>query len=274
MKERWEDFKKNVSINPQGNRVRFIPIVPNNVNRNTLLSNSPKKLLLKPYIPKYMADCPSKDNINTMQFQSDKENKNTMPVPYMKTPIYPTRFNMNLCHKSVSLQISQKQEIQQLNTSTSFVEKSNMNSLENSLPKLPLRTIWTNDNRSKEFGCTLPLKNNSFRKPFSPGLNCSSQTMQSTNYEQKSTLQNKTQILPNPLNTINNSRFFKSSHSVSATPNQKLYPIAENMNTSFFTPNIEKPSTAVQNMNSLESNSLGYINQPFNMDDIWKNYPC
>jgi len=272
LKERWEDLKKNILINPQGNRVRFVPIVPNNVSRNTLPSNLPRNLLFKPFIPKHMINNnPSKDNIDITQFKNEKENKNTSPINHMETPLYPTRFNMN-SHKSVSLQISQKQQEIQLNTSASFVEKCNMNSLENSLPKLPLRTIWTNDNTSRDFKCTLPLKNNSLKKPFSPSLNCMSQTMENTNYVLKSKFQNKSQVLPSPLNTINNSKFLKS-YSVSTTQSQKLYPIAENTNTSFFTSDIEKSSVACQNISSLESNTLKYINQPFNTDNIWKDYP-
>lgn len=275
LKERWEGLKKNISINPQGNRVRFIPIVPNNVRRNLLPPNTSKSLLFKPFIPKYMTICPNKDNVNTTQLQDDKENKNMMPVNSVKTPHCSTRrFNIN-SHKSVSLQISQKrQETQDLNTSTSSIEKFNLNSLENSLPKLPLRTIWTNDNRSKNFGSTLPLEINSFGKPFSPNLNCLPQNVQSTNYVQKSKFQNETSVLPNPMNTTNNSRYSKSYSVSTAAQNQKLYPITENMNTSFFTSDDEKSSTAGQNMNLLELNSLNYINQPFNMSDICKNYHC
>lgn len=267
LKERWEDFKKSIIINPQGNRVRFVPIIPNNVNHHKLPSNSSRKLLIKPFIPKYMVDCPNKDIINIVQQHNDRENKNLMPATYTETPINPAIFNKNLHQKSVSLQTSQKrQEIQQLNTSTSFIDKFDMKSLENSLRKLPLSTIWTNnDNRSKEFGCTLPLKNNTFEKPYLPDLHFSSQAMQGTNYEQKSTLQNKTQVLPNPLNTINNSSYFISSNPLTTTPNQNVYPIAENMNTSFFTSNIagQSMSTASQNMNYLESNSSSYINETY-----------
>ncbi|XP_060852513.1 uncharacterized protein LOC132930589 [Rhopalosiphum padi] len=188
------------------------------------------------------------------------------PVTLMDTTVCPPRFNMNN-QKLVGLQLSQKQqEVKKLNTLNSFVDKYNMNELENSLPKFPLRTIWTNDNSSKDFGCTLPTKVHTFKKPFSSNLNCLSTTKQSTNYMLNSRYQNESQVIPTITNNISTSRYFKSSYS-----GQKLHPIVENMDT-FFTVDNEKLSPVIgQNINTLEQYSLGCINQPFNMDDIWKD---
>jgi len=182
LKGRWEDLKKNISINPQGNRVRFVPIVPNNSNQrvNVLPPTSSKSLLFKPFKPKHINNYPSKENFNLFK-NSDKEYKNISPVTHMETPPYASRFNMNN-QKFVDLQFSHKQqEVQHFDTSNSLVEVCNMNALENTLPKLPLRTIWTNDNSSKDFGCTLSTKIHAFKKPFSSNLNCLSITKQSTN---------------------------------------------------------------------------------------------
>lgn len=272
MKERWEDLKKNISINPQGNRVRFIPIIPNNANRpNVLPPTQLRSLLFKPFTPKNTSNYSSKENTDLMQLNIESENKN-MPVGIMENPHNPARFNTNN-YKSVSLQYSHKQqEVKQFNSSASFVGKCNMNALDNSLPKSPLRTIWSNDNTSKDFGCSLSLKNNVLRKPISAELNCLSQTTQSTNYAQKSTLfSNKTsQVLPKQLTTVNNSRYLKSLPSSS---DQKLYSTTENMNTSFFTSDNEKSSSAIgQNINDSEPNILSCSKQPFKMDDIWENY--
>lgn len=274
LKERWEDLKKNISINPQGNRVRFVPIVPNNANRpNALPPPISRNLLFKPFIPKYITNCPGKENINLTQHINDKETKN-MPVAHYEPTHYQPRFNMKN-NKSVGLQFSRKQqEVKNLNTSTSFVDNYNMNALNNSLPKLPLRDIWKNDNSTKDFGCTLPQKNHVFKKPFAPERNYLSQTVPSTNYALNSKFQNKTsQLLPNSLNTTKSSQYFKPSYSLPVSQSQKSYPITDNSNTSFFTSETELLSSATyQNINTLEQNGYNYINQPFSMDDIWKNY--
>jgi len=269
LKERWEDLKKNISINPQGNRVRFVPIIPNNNNQrvNVLPTTLPKSISFKPFKPNHIHNCFSKENVNLTQHKNDdKEYKMIAPVTLMDTTVCPPRFNMNN-QKLVGLQLSQKQqEVKKLNTLNSFVDKYNMNELENSLPKFPLRTIWTNDNSSKDFGCTLPTKVHTFKKPFSSNLNCLSTTKQSTNYMLNSRYQNESQVIPTITNNISTSRYFKSSYS-----GQKLHPIVENMDT-FFTVDNEKLSPVIgQNINTLEQYSLGCINQPFNMDDIWKD---
>lgn len=277
MKERWEDLKKNISINPQGNRVRFVPIIPNNSNQhiNVLPPTSSKSLMFKPFKPKHINNCPTQENVNLAQLQNyDKEYKNIAPVAHMDTPLYPSKFNMNH-QKSLGLQFSQKQqEVKKLDTSNSFVEKCNMDALENSLPKLPLRTIWTNNNSTKDFGCTLPSKIHTFKKPFSLNLNCLS-TTQSTNYMLNS---KHSQVVPNPTSMVNNSRYFKSSYPLSASSGQKLNQVLENMNTSFFSVGNEKLSSATgQNVNTLEQHSFGCTSftQPFKMDDIWKDdYQC
>lgn len=271
LKERWEDLKKNISINPQGNRVRFIPIVPNNAKRPNVLSPTPlRSLIFKPFTQKNITNYTSKENTNSVQQKIERGKKN-MPVTNMENSHYPTRFFTNN-YKSISLQQNQ-QEIKQLNSKTSFVGKCNMNALDNSLPKLPLRTIWSNDNTSKDFGCSLSLKNNASRKPVSTGLNCLSQTTQNSNYALKSTFSNKTsQVLPNLSTTFNNSRYLKSS-SVSSSSSQILYSTTENMNTSFFTADNEKSSLATdQNINVLEPNTLSCSKQPFNIEDIWGNH--
>lgn len=169
--------------------------------------------------------------------------------------------------KPVGPQISQKhQNIKCLNTPTSFFDKCNMNSLEDSLPKFPLSTIWTNNNSVKDFARTLPLQNNIFKKPFSLDVNFTPHTAQNTNNVLKSKFQNKTQ---DPLNFINISRYFKSSFSHSM--DQKLNSIAENTNASYFTSLNDESSTDInQNGNSLESSSFSCINQSFNMN-IWKD---
>jgi len=224
-----------------------------------------RSLLFKPFIPKHLTNCSGKENISLTQDKNRKENKNIMP----ETSFYSGRFDVQNS-KFVGPQIFQKhQEMKCLNTSTSFVEKFNMNSLENSLPKFPLRTIWTNDSSLKDFGYTLPLQNNVFKKPFSSGLNCMSHTMQNTNCLLKSKFQNKTQ---DPLNSINVSQYFRSSFSHSNLVDKKLHPVVTNTNTSFFTSGSDKSSSAInKSVNTLESNSFSCINQPFNMDDIWKN---
>lgn len=242
--------------------MRFVPIVPNNANRlNTLPQHSPRSMIFKPFIPKHMANnnnsVSSKENINYIPHNNYKENHNVMPGTQ-------PRFNM-INPRSVSLQVSQKQQEVKLNTSASFVDKCNLNLMGNNLPKLPLRTIWTN-NSLTDFE---PPKSNPFRKLFSSDLNCSSQTIQSINYASDLKFQNKTPILPN---TFNNSRYFKLPYSPPTSCSQKLYPIAENMSSSFFTSDIETSFSTGQNLDLFELNSFG-INQPFNMDDIWKNYP-
>lgn len=219
-----------------------------------------------------MINCPGKENINLTQHNNDKENKN-VPHTHKETSFYQTRFNMKNI-KSVSLQhLKKPQEVKNFNTST-FVEKCNMNALEKSLPKLPLRDIWKNDNSTKDFGSELPLKKNTFKKPFFSDLNNLPQTIQSTNYALKLKFQNNaSQLLQNSLNTTNNTRYFKPSLSQPIPSSQKLYPLTESSNTSFFTSETEILSSATnQNINTLEPNSFRYINQPFNMDDIWKNY--
>lgn len=276
MKERWEDLKKNISINPQGNRVRFVPIIPNNSNQriNVLPPNSSKSMLFKPFKPNLINNCPRKENNLTQHKDNDKEYNNSTPVTHIET--HPSRFNVD-SQKFVGLQFSQKhQEVKKLNTSNSVVENCNMNELENSLPRLPLRTVWTNNNSLKDFGCTLPTKIHTFKKPFSSNLNYLSTSKQSTNYVLNSKFQKQPQVIPNPMSMINSSRYFKSSYPLSASLGQKLHPIAENMNTSFFSMDNEKPSAPVtdQNINTLEQYSLGCINQPFNMDDIWKDHQC
>lgn len=272
MKESWEDLKKNISINPQGNRVRFIPIVPNYTNNSNVLSplTPSHNLLFKRFIPKHITICPSKGNNNTIKYSNDNENKSIMSVAQTETPHYPAKFNVNDC-KSGSLQLSQKQhEVKKLISSTSFVEKCDMNLLKNNLYKVPLSTIWTNDN-SNNFESS---KNNAFGKPFSSSISCLSQTIQGTSYGVKPKIQTKNlQILPpNTKNTINNSRYFKSSYSLFTSPGHNLYPKAEN--TSFFTSETENASSCAfgQNTNILEQpNPLSCINKSFNIDDIWKN---
>jgi len=277
LKERWEDLKKNISINPHGNRVRFVPIIPNNSNQriNVFQQTSSKSLLFKPFKPNHINNCPSKENVNLAQHKNnDKKYNNFAPVTHMETPLQPSRLNVNN-QKFVGIKFSQKQqEVKKLNTSNSVVENCNMNELENSLPRLPLHTVWTNDNSSKDFGCTLPTKMHTFKKPFSSNLNYLSTTKQSTNYMLNSKFQKQSQVIPNPMSKINSSRYFKSSYPLSASLGQKLHPIAENTNTSYFTMDNEKPSSVTgQNINALEQYS-GCINQPFNMDNIWKDYQC
>jgi len=276
LKERWEDLKKNISINPQGNRVRFVPIIPNNNNQriNVLPPTSSKSMLFKPFKQNLINSCPRKENVNLTQHKNnDKEYNNFTPVTQMET--HPSRFNVNN-HKLVGPQFSQKrQEVKKVNTSNSVVENCNMNELENSLPRLPLHTVWTNDNSLKDFGCTLPAKIHTFKKPFSSNLNYLSTTKQSNNYNMfNSKFQKQPQVIPNPMSKINSSSYFKSSYPLSL--GQKLHPIAENMNTSFFSTDNEKSSAPItgQNINTLEQFSSGCINQPFNMDDIWKDYRC
>lgn len=281
LKERWEDLKKNISINPHGNRVRFVPIIPNNSNQriNVLPPTSSKTMLFKPFKPNHINDCPNKENVNLAQHKNnDKKYKSFSPITHMETPLHPSRFNVNNPvnkEKFVGLQFSKKQqEVKKLNKSNSVVENCNMNELENSLPKLPLHTVWTNDNSSKDFGCTLPTKTHSFKKPFSPNLNYLPTTKQSTNYMLNSKFQKQSQVIPHLMNKINSSRYFKSSYPLSASLEQKLHPLAENMNKSFFTMDNEKQSPVTgQNINTLEQYS-GCINQPFNMDNIWKDYQC
>lgn len=277
MKERWEDLKKNISINPQGNRVRFVPIIPNNSNQriNVLPPTSSKSMLFKPFKPDHINHCPRKENVNlTQHTNNEKEYNNFAPVTHMETPVHPSRFNVN-DQKFVGLQFSQKQEVKKLNKPNSVVENCNMNELENSLPRLPLRTVWTNDNSLKDFGCTLPTKIHRFKKPFSSNVNYLSTSKQSTNYMMNSKFQKQSQVIPNTMSKINSSRYFKSSYSLSESLGQKLHPISENMNSSFFTMDNEKTSPVTgQNINTLEQYSSGCINQPFNMDDIWKDYQC
>lgn len=283
MKERWEDLKKNISINPQGNRVRFVPIVPNNVNRlNAFPPNPPKSLLFKPFIQKHMIKCPSKENMtSTHDHKNDQENKNTLSVTHVESYFYPAKFNIKK-HKSVSLQLSQhSREENILDISTSFGEKCDINVLKNSLPKLPLRTIWNNPNnhnRTNDYEYTIPSKNNLIKNSFSSSLNYLPHSVPAANHAFKSKLQNKSQVFPNPVTTVNNSRYIKSSYSVSTPPNQKLYPIPENEdpNSSFFTSVNDKTlsSNIGENINILGQNSFNCINHPFNIGDIWKDYRC
>lgn len=273
-KEKWEDLKKNISINPRGNHVRFVPIIANNVNRPNAMpptSTSSRKLLFKPFIPKHITNYTSKENVNLTQQQNDRKNENIMTINHMKTH-YPTKFNMSIPN-SVNLQFSQnKHDIKKPKIPTSLEDKFNMIPLKNSLPKLPLHTIWTS-NSAKDFGCTLPLAKNAFRKQFPSNLNCMPQAIQSTNHVMNSEYQTQTQVQPKPSTTINNSRFLKTKYSLSTPSSRKLYPITENMNTSFFTSDIENPSPASgMNSNTLIPNSLNCVNQPFNMDSIWKNW--
>lgn len=276
MKERWEDLKKNISINPQGNRVRFVPIIPNNINRpNALPPSSSKSLLFKPFIPKHMSNCLSIENHNSTQHNNYEEDKDNLSVvTHMETLHYPSKCSMKN-HNSVSLQFSlQPQEGNKLNTLT---EPYNMNELKNSLPKLPLRTIWKKDNQTNNFESILPSKNHSLRNPFSPGLHLPSQTTSTTNYVLKSKFQNKAQVLPTSRTTINNASCYKSSYLVPTSPNPKLFPIPENDNTnsSFFTSDNDKLSSTIgENINILEQNSFNFINHPFNLGDIWKDYRC
>lgn len=258
MKEKWEELKKSISINPQGNRVRFVPIVPNN-RLNSSPSNSSGRLLFKPFVPKHIAICSGKENINSIQHKNDVGNQNITPVSHGETSLYPLRPCLKN-PRSVSLQVSQSLQELKINTSTSF-EKCSMDALENNLPKIPLRTLWTNDNNSKKFEKTISLKNNTFRKPFMlPSLNCSSQNTPSTNYVLPSKFQNKEQVLPTS-NPVMNSRYFKS-YSLSTS---------ENLNCSFFTSDIEGSSASSHSVDSLEQNSSSCLNKPFNIDDIWKN---
>ena len=200
MKEKWEDLKKNISINPQGNRVRFVPTIPNNSKQriNALPPTSFKSISFKPFKPNHINNYSSNENVNLTQHKhNDKEYKNIVPVTPMVTS-HPSRFNVNN-QKFVDLQLPQKQqEVKQLNLLNSLEENFNINELENSLPRLPLRTVWTYDNSSKDFGCTLPTKLHTFKKPFSTNLNCSSTTKQNTNYIVNSKLQKQSQVIPNP----------------------------------------------------------------------------
>lgn len=261
MKGRWEDLKKNISINPQGNRVRFVPIVPNNASRlTTLPQHSSRSMIFKPFIPKHMANNNNNnatENINYTKYNS-KEGHVMLGTQ--------TRFNMKN-PRSVSLQVSQKQqEVKENNISTvSLVDKCNMSLLGNSLPKFPLRTIWTN-NSLTDFECTLPPKSNPFRKPSSSGLDCLPQSEQRKNYTQTLKFQNKTPMLPNPLNTVNNSSYFKLPYPPSLSSSQKLYPISENMSTS----DIETSFSTGQDLDSFSTNQPFNIN---NINDIWKDYP-
>lgn len=255
MKERWEDLKKNFSINPQGNRVRFVPIIPNNANCLDILSpTSPRSLLFKPFIPKHMGKCSSVENINLTQQTNDEENQNTIPVSScQKSPVYSAKFNKKN-NQFFGLQVSQQQQkIKDPNTSTCFVDKFKMNALGKSLPKLPLRTIWTNDNVSQNFMCTAPSKTNTLRKPFSSGLNCLLPTVQSTNYVPKSMFQHKTQVLSN---SSNNSRYSKSSYLLPSYSSHKSYSIPKNTCTSVFPSDHEKISSTYGSLN---------------IDDIWKD---
>lgn len=275
LKERWEDLKKNISINPQGNRVRFVPIIPNNNNQriNVLPTTSSKSMLFKPFKPNQINNCPSKENVNSTQHKNnDKEYQIVAPVTHMDTSVHPSRFSMNN-QKFVGLQLSQKQqEVKKLNTLNSFVD---MNELENSLPKFPLRTIWTNDNSSKDFGCSLPTKPHTFKKLFPSNLNCLSNTKQSTNYMLNSKYQKQSQVIPTTTNKVNSSRYLKSSYPLSAYSGQNAHPIVDNLNTSFFSLDNEKLSAVSgQNVNALKQYSLGCTNQPFSMDDIWKDNQC
>lgn len=237
--------------------MRFVPIVPNNVSRlNTLPQHSSRSMIFKPFIPKHMANISnstsSKENINYILRNNYKENHNVLPSTQ-------PRFNMKN-PRSISLQVSHKQQEVKANVSASFVDKCNMNLLGNSLPKLPLHTIWTN-NSLTDFE---PPKSDPFRKLFSSNLNCSSQIIQNKNDAPDFKFQNKIPISPN---TFNNSRYFKLPYS---PPGPKLYPIAENMSSSYFTSDFETSFSTGQNLDPFEMNSFG-INQPFNMD-IWKNY--
>lgn len=280
MKVRWEDLKKNISINPQGNRVRFVPIAPNNINRFNPLPPSlpPKSSLFKPFIPKHLTNnCSSKENINSTQLKNDQENKTTLSDYSQDSSHYAAKFSIKNC-KSASLQFSQYlQEKNKLNTSTSCKENSNISVLKNSSPKVPLRTIWNKDNSTEDFKCILPSKHNSIRKPFPSHINCLSQTIPITNNVVKSKILNKAHVLPNSLTTMNNSKYFKPSYLVSPSLDQKLYTIPENesTNSSFFTSDNDKLSSTIdENINILEQNSFNFINHPFNLGDIWKDYRC
>lgn len=280
MKVRWEDFKKNISINPEGNRVRFVPIAPNNINHFNPLppSSPPKSLLFKPFIPKHMTNnCSSKENIYCTEPKNDQENKSTSSDCSQNSPHYAAKFSMRNC-KSASLQVSQYlQEKNKHNSSNSFTESSNMNVLKNSSPKVPLRTIWNKDNRAEDFKCFLPSNYNLIKKPFSSDLNCLSQTIPTTNYVVKSKFPNKAHVLPNSLTTINNSKYFKPSYLVSPSRDQKLYTLPEDGSTnfSFFTSDNDMLSSTIdENINILEQNSFNFINHPFNLGDIWKDYQC
>jgi hypothetical protein len=255
LKERWEDLKKNFSINSQGNRVRFVPIIPNNTNRlDVLPPNSPRSLLFKPFIPKHMTKSTSVENINVTQHTNYEKSQNTIPVnSCQKSPIYSVKSNKKH-HKCVGPQVSQqKQNIKNPNTSVCSVDKLNMNTLDNSLPKLPLHTIWINDNVSQDLRCTSTIKNNTLRKPFSSGLNCLPQTIHSV---PKSNFQNKTQVLSNLSNTVNNFGSFNSLYLLPSSSSHKTYSLPKNTNTSFFSSDNKKISSA--------SDCL-------NIDDIWKD---
>lgn len=258
LKERWEDLKKNFSINPQGNRVRFVPIIPNNSNRlDVSPPTSSRSLFFKPFIPKHMVKCSSVENINSTQHKNDEEIQNTIPVSLcQKSPIYSTKFNKKIHKFVVPQNLPKQQNIKNPNTSTSFVDKFNMNALANSLPKLPLNTIWTNDNVSQDLRCIVPLKTNTLRKPFQSGLSCLPPTIESKNYIPKSRFQNKTQVLSNSTNILNNYRYFNSSYFLPSSSSHKSYSISKNMNTSLFASDNEKMCSA--------SGSI-------NIDDIWKD---
>jgi len=250
--------------NPHGNRVRFVPIAPNNANRvNSAPPPVSKPLIFKPFIPKHITICANKENINTTKFKNVKETTNNIPITRVETPQYSSKFNMeNSQH--VNLTFSQKQqELQNTNASTSFFETSNYNG--NNLPTFPSATICRNDNNSTNVGYNLQSKNNAFIKPNSSDLNGSSQILQNTtNYGLQPKFQNNIQ---GPLNTANNSQFNPSF----LVP--KLPPIVENAN-NFGTSGRENAYLATnQNVNTtLEPNSFNCINQTFNMDEIWKDY--
>lgn len=258
--------------------MRFVPIVPNNIKCfDALPPSSNKSLLFKPFIPNHMTNCLNKENINLTQLKNDQENKNTSSDCPQDSTHNAAKLSMKNC-KSVSLQFSQYlQEKNKLNTSISFSENSNMNVLKSSSLKLPLHTIWNKNNRTEDFKCILPSKNSSIINPFSSDLNCLSQTVPTTNYVVKSTFLNKTHVLPNSLTTMNNSKYFKSSYLVSPSLDQKLHtmPESESTNSSFFTSDNDKLSSTIgENINILEQNSFNFINHPFNLGDIWKDYRC
>lgn len=255
---RWEDLKKNISINSQGNRVRFIPIISNNANRqNETPPNSLNRLMFKPFIPKHMVSYTNQKNSNLTKYQTDKENQN-LTVSQTEVPLHLSRCNTKN-HRSVSLQISQRQqEIKNLSTSISILEKCDINAVENSLPKVPLCTIWTNDNNSNNLRHSSS-SNNTFKKPFSyPNTNYLPQNVTSKNYVIKTKFQDETEVTKNSLNTINSYRYFPPSF---MSQSHKLYPSNININTSFLTSEIEKINSATdQNVNDLELNSSSYRN--------------
>lgn len=200
-----------------------------------------------------MAKSPSVENINLIQHKNDEKIQNTIPVNSHQKSIYSTKFNKKN-HKYVDLKVSQQQQnLKNTNTSTCFVDKFNMNSLENNLPKLPLRTIWINDNVSQDLRCATTLKNNTLRKPISSDHNCLPPTILSV---PKSKSQNKTQVLSNLSNALNNSGSFNSLYLLPSSSNHKTYSVPKNTNTSFFSSNNEKLPSA--------SDCL-------NIEDIWKD---